>query len=415
MTEKSLLRMAFSGGLILTSGAIVQAALGFVAQVALMRLLVPEDFGRFAIVLAACSLVQTVLSLRLNVLIIRLPESDLTPDRRRQLQAALVWETLCATVVTLAWLTWNDLISSYTLILVASLAIAQWTNQSSAFFERAMNYPRLILAETGAQLGGHVLAVAIALAGGGAFALYMREAAAAAIRLVVLASQGVIDAPVFRWPEWKPVRRLISDTKGFWTEGVLEGGLARIVVLATGTLAGFHGTGMFAQSQRLATIPHQFAGPVATRLAINVFSRTREPAMRRQLLACACLVVLGAMSLAALVAALTADPLVPLLFGPHWRPAIPLLQAMTGVIAFMTAFELLRAYCFAVGRQRLVVLGRLVQYGVFGSFVIAAVGESNPAATLAWGLSAAYAAGFMTIGATLAARSAICLAWPRGR
>ncbi|MBI3445979.1 MAG: hypothetical protein HY055_11620 [Magnetospirillum sp.] len=54
-------------GAFLTGGAVIQALAGFAAQIILMRLLLPEDFGHFALVLAGCGLVQMLLSLRLNV------------------------------------------------------------------------------------------------------------------------------------------------------------------------------------------------------------------------------------------------------------------------------------------------------------------------------------------------------------
>ncbi len=405
MTQ-TLRRLAMVGGVALTLGAVVQGVLGFLAQLALMRLLVPEDFGRFAIAWAAISVVQTVLSLRISVLIIRLPDAELNAERRHQLQAALVWETLFAMVVTLVWLAVADLLSGYTLLLVAALSLTHWTGQAVAFFERSMAYPRLIAAETAAQVSGHFAAVAVAVMGGGAAALYVREAVAALARLATMAWIGAVDAPRFRLPRWFELRRLVKETAGFWTDGVLEGGFARIIILATGAVAGFHGTGLFSQSQRLATIPHQLAAPVTARLAVNVFSRTPDPIQRRRMIVRGCAAVLAIMAAAGTVTVVVADPIVPMLFGEHWRAAVPLLRAMTGVIVFLTAFELLRAYCFAVGRSRLVLIGRLAQYAAFGAFVAAALVCSDPVATLAWGLSAANAAGFLVIATLLAVRRA---------
>lgn len=393
MSVRPTARSLMSSGLALTIGAAVQAAVGFLAQLVLMRLLLPEDFGRFALVLASCSLVQTLLSLRLTVLIIRTPEAEMTPERIARYQAALVWETVISAAATLIWLAATGLVDAFALILVLSLSLAQWTNQMAAFYERRMSYGPISLVETGSQVLGHVLAVALVALGVGAAALYVREIAVALARLAAFNRLGALPRPVRRLPRPGELRLLLGEARAYWIEGVADSGFSRLVVLCSGALAGLHGAGLLAQSQRLALIPHQLLSPVTGRLSTNAFSRTDERQHRRLLM-----VMLGGsfgpLAVAALLAVLFADPVVPRLFGAQWREAAGALAAMAGVILFFSTFELMRGYCVAVGRVRLVLWARVAQFGIFLAGCAAARYAADPVTVLAWALSGAFCAAF---------------------
>lgn len=387
-------RSLVSSGLALTGGAVLQAVSGFLSQLVLMRLLVPEDFGRFVVVLAGCGLVQTLLSLRLNVLIIRTPEAEMDTARGNRYRAALVWETVASAAVTLTWLSMADLIEPYTLMLVASLALAQWTNQAAAFYERRMAYGGIVLAETGSQLVGHAAAIILVLLGSGAAALYVREIVVAVARLGVFVRLGALMSPYWRMPNFADMRLLVAEARAIWLEGAVESGFARVVVLAAGSLAGLHGAGLFTQGQRLALIPHQVLSPATNRLAANAFSRAIDPAQSRRLLVWLVSGLLVALIVAAMVAVSFADPVVPWLFGAHWAGVVDVLPAMAGLIVFMSTFEVFRAYCFAVKRVRLLLVARIGQFAVFLGCAVMPMDGAEPAVALAWSLSASYAVVF---------------------
>jgi O-antigen/teichoic acid export membrane protein len=405
--ESSLGKIAWlSGGLSLTGGAIVQAVVGLGAQIVLMRLLLPDEFGDFALVLAAASLAQVVLSFRLNFLIIRVSDAELTESRRERYKAALVWETAAAAAVTLIWLIISGLLSGYALILVMALAIGQWTNQCAAFFERTFAYRKIVAVETGSQIIGHVCAVALVLTGGGAAALYLRELIVVLARLGIFARVGALSWPRFRLPRWFELRALAIESRALWTDGVLEGGFSRVIVLAAASLGGAHGAGIFSQSLRLAIVPHQMVSPVAARMSGNLFSRIEYASLRRRLLSRMALATLAVLLVAAVITVVFSDPFIPRWLGEHWRPAISTIIAMVGVIMFMSSFELMRAYCVSQRRMCLVLSARVLQYVVFLAGCVMASGTQDPIPLLAGFLSLAYAAAFGWIATRLA------VTWP---
>ena len=400
-------RRLLGSGVSLTGGAVTQAAIGLVAQLILMRLLMPEDFGSFAITMATCSLVQMVLSLRLNVMIIRATDAELTAERCKRYRAALVWETVASAAVTLTWFALADLLTPFSLVLVLSLSLGQWTNQEVAFYERRMAYGRIVMVESGAQVFGHMLALALANIGAGAGALYVRELVVALLRLLSFARIGALAAPVWRMPTLAELRPLMTEARTLWLDGVLEGGIARVVILGAG-LHGQYWVGIFAQSLRLATIPHQLAAPTLVRMGANMFSRLSDPLARRHLLRRLLTAALVALTAAALVAVALSGPVIPTVLGEHWRPAVPVFRAMAGVVVFFSCFELLRAYCVSQHLMRPVLMARLSQYAVFltalGTVWLVALKDGDAIGLLALALSATYAVPFAIL--AMALRSA---------
>lgn len=393
-------RQMYRHALALTSGTMVQAVVGLGTQILLMRLLMPSDYGTFAVVLAGCSLIQTLLSLRLNVLIIRLGHSPDDECLAELYQAALVWETVVCTLAALAWLTISGLFSVPALMLLGSLALGQWVNQVVAFYERGMDYTRITMVETSSQLLSHVFAIALALAGAGAITLYLRELAAILCRTVIFAGIGALVWPKWRLPTMPDLMDLWHRARAVWSEGLLEGLFSRIVVLTSGSVAGIHGAGLFSQSQRLAMLPHQFLAPVVSRMSTNLLSRTKDPVLRRKYglrlfgITCALLVP------AVVTVWVWAPALVPWLLGEHWREAGDVLRTLVGVIAFLSLFDLLRSFCYSQGLVWPVLSGRAVQIAVF--LIPVLVFSVDRIETLGWLLSAAMAAGFAVTAALVA-------------
>ena len=389
------------GGAFLTGGAVVQALVAFAAQIVLMRLLVPEDFGHFALVLAGCGLVQMLLSLRLNIQIIRAKDQDLDADTTALYHSALCWETLAGALITLAWLAVAGMISPLSLILVVALALGQWANQALSFWERSMPYSRLALVDTGAQLIGHAAAVALVLTGAGVIALPLRELLVVLVRIGLLFRIGAVRFGRWRWVTLDEWLSLFRDTRDIWTDGVVEGGFSRLVVLGSGWVGGAHGAGIFSQAMRLALVPHQFLSPVVSRLYANLFARlTDEDERRHVLVRVGAWTALG-LTLGAGLAVALADPVVPMLFGAHWFEAAHVLSAMAGVILFYSLFELVRAYCLSQRLTRYVLTARAIQYAVFSGGLAGAMGSADISG-LALALSVSYAAVFIAVAVPLA-------------
>lgn len=362
---------------LLMGSSLVQSLAGFASQLLLMRLLVPADFGGFALALASVGLVQVIFSPRLGTLAILAREEEYTETFRHRLNSAIAIEAVFSLLLMLAWQSTVGISSFWIFLLIPTLALGHWLNSVTMFFERGMPYRHLTAIETGSQVTGHAAALLLAMAGAGVASLYLREAVVVIVRLMMTLKAGAIPRWRLRWvtlPEW---RMLLTGTRVPWLDGVIDSGFQRLTVLVVGMMCGTHGTGLVVQAQRLAMVPHQLLSPVVVRLAGNVFSRVGGDDARRTLVRVGLLLFLP-LAAAALATWALADIVVPWLFGERWREAGPVMAAMAGVVLGFSIFELFRSFCLAQRHNSLLLGGRAMQYLIFGAGCLVVGDEATP-------------------------------------
>ncbi len=393
------------GGAFLVSGNVLQALIAFGVNLVLVRYLLPEDFGRFALVFAAASLIYGLVSLRINVLIIRAPEERFAAEDRERYFAALLLETLVATAVVLGWLYLFTDPTGWELALVLAIGLRHWTDHNKAFFERSMPYKSLATVETGASTGSHLLSLVLVLSGVGAIVLFIREIFLSLVTLIGLYLIGGLTFMKLRFPTIAEMKRIVGEAKGIWLDGVLEGSFQQVTILLAGHIGGERIAGFFFQAQRLAAVPQQFLAPIVIRLAANWFGRTENPPDRQRGRDKLLLVLAGPLIIAGMMTFWLADPIVPWLFGANWAQTAVLFQAMAGAVIFISLFEVLKVFCWTTNQTKVLLGGRFAQYT--GLFVLTGAGFQGYVGFnlgLSWGLSAAYALAFAVMFLSLRAR-----------
>lgn len=345
----------------LTSG-IVRAAFAFGSNLILVRAIAPEQFGEFALALAAIGMFETVISLRVGVQVLRLRDDEFTTERRRLYWSVLIYEVIAAGLLSAGWLAWLGTLSLWTGILIVGLLVQHWVTHTISFYERQQPYRRLATLEGGAALVAHSLAAVLALLGAGAAALYLRELALGLFLVGALALAGGLRPERPRWLGLDDWHSVLRDVRGIWFEGVLEGAFQRVTVLLVGAVGSPAATGFFYQARRLTYVPQQLLAPVTGRMTLNWLSRDTDPAAQRRLLRkMLVLLALPLLALALLCLAL-ADTIVPILFGESWRPAAQLLRWMVGVIVFYSLFGVVKTYLIAMRQLRLLLVARVLQW-----------------------------------------------------
>ena len=380
----------------LTSSTAVQVLVAFAANLVLVRLLTPEEFGRFALVFAGAQLAFSILTMRINVLIIRTADAQFTEARRTLYASAITIESAFALLVALAWSSLFDGAGPWDLLLVLSVGISHWLNQNKGFYERKMPYRRLALIEMLAAAAAHCLSVVLAVSGAGVLALYLREVFLVAANTVGLWLVGGITWLPLRLPSRAEVRRLVAEVRGVWLDSMLEASFYRLNILVTGALLGERGAGLLFQAQRLAVVPHQFLTPLVARIAPNWFGRLEEnrrqvEGRRRLLLLLSPPLVAGA-----LVTALFAEPMVGLVFGDQWRDAAPAFAALAGMVLFLSLFDAIRGYCLSAARTRVLFGARVAQYALYGAILAPMLLGGQPVLSqVGLALSGAFAGAFL--------------------
>lgn len=393
VTESAPTRATQSSWMV-SSGA-TRAGIAFASNLVLVRFIAPEQFGEFALALAAIGMFETVISLRVGLQVLRLSDKELDAHRKRIYWNVLLYEVAAAGTLSALWLWLIGSLSLWTGLLLAGMLTQHWIGHTTAFFERQQPYRRLAALEAGSAVIAHVLAIGLVLFGAGAAALYLRELALGLLLVGSMGAVGGLHRERLYWLGSEDWRRLLREVRGIWLEGVLDGAFQRVSLLLAGAVGTAGGVGFFYQARRLAFVPQQLLAPVTGRMTLTWLSGEREPAAQHRLLR---RLGMGLALPLAGVAALSlgyAEVIIPLLFGDGWRPAAKLLESMTGVIVFYSLFGVMKTYLIATHRMRLLLAARLLQWAalllplapwLFGS----AVGVEQ----IAMGLSLSYMLSF---------------------
>lgn len=389
-----MIRFTLSAGAYLITANVVQALVVFVSNLIVLRFLAPEEFGRFAVTLAGTAIIVGLLSLRLNVAILRTPAEEFSPQRQQLYFSAVVMEAMLIALVLLAWTVGTGRSTAADLTLVAGLLLQSFANNARGFLERGLRYRKIAIAETATVVAAQVVSVAVVIGTESVTALYVRELATGIASLIGLwCCGGLVVFPV-RWLSGAEWRVLVRDSRDGWLDASLESAFQRITVLAVGGLISERGAGLFYLAQRLAVIPHQILYPLG-RVAMGWFSQnpdtTERERGRNRLIA----VLALPLAVCAVATLILSEPLIVLLFGAHWQEAVPVLQAMSGAILFSSLFEITRGYAMLHKQTTTILAGRTMQFVGFALPLVAFELDASVApATFGLGLSLAAALAF---------------------
>ncbi len=405
-----------AGATVMVTGQVLQALVAFAANLVLVRHIAPAEFGRFAVVYAGASLVLSIVSLRVGTLIIRTPGKAFTVALQERYFNVLAIETVLALVLGLAWVAYAWPTGSWSMLLVVVICCQHWISHNRAFYERGMPYVKLGILETSGVIAAHLASVVLVLTGSGTAALYLRELMAVVVTFCGLWAVGGVTVRRFRRLGAEEWRAMLGEVRGVWLDSALESAYQRVLILAASLLGGDRGAGFFFQAQRLALLPNQITAPVVTRMVPTWLGQEARAGVRTQVRNRLLGILAGPLALCAAAAVLFADPVVPWIFGPTWRPTAGLLAMLWGLVLFASLFEVLKAYCIITFRARILLLARAAQYlGLTLPFAVLLLFPGRPGLTwLAAGVSIGFALAFFAVLAQLWRTEGRPGAGPRG-
>lgn len=386
------------GSAFLVGSQIVQAIVGFAVNLVLVRYLAPEEFGRFAIILAGATLVYSVISLRTETMVIRAPANQLTEAAKDRYFGAALIETVLATSVICIWMLTSSGSENWEIGLVLALGLRHWMHQNKAFFERTMPYRKLALTEMVVATTSHLVSLGLVLSGVGWIVLFIREIFLSVAGLIGIWVIGGLTLRKFKMPSFDDWRLLFKEARGMWLDATLENGLARLTILFVGMLGGDRAAGFFFQALRLANLPQQVLSPLVSRVAATWFGRTEDRVERRMGRDKILLVIAAPLALGAGLTVALADPVIPWMFGDKWTRTAELMVGLSGYIFFLSLFEVLKSYCWVARHMRWMLIGRIFQYiGVAIPVYAAATNLMAGDMAMAIGQSAAYGLAFIVV------------------
>lgn len=319
---------------------VVRFAVQLGSVLILARLLVPADFGLVAMIVAVIGVAEVFRDFGLSAAAVQAPE--LTRAQRDNLFWANTGLGLVCALVALA--TTPLLVAVYgeprladlVPALAGTFVLSGLNSQYRAGLTRDLRFGAIARSDVGAQLAGAIAAVSLASLGAGVWALVAQQ-------LVVALTALVINVVSARWlPRWpvrsEPIRGFVRYGSGFLGSQTLMYATSNVDAVLVGAVWGKVDLGLYSRGYQLLMVPlNQIQAPL-TRVALPVLSRVQDDEERfARYVARAQLVVCYVTMLGLAVAAVLADPLVLVLFGPGWEGVAPIFALLAIAGIFRTA------------------------------------------------------------------------------
>ncbi|HYC01263.1 MAG TPA: oligosaccharide flippase family protein [Candidatus Limnocylindrales bacterium] len=422
----------------LATRQVLSQALHGAGAVALANILSVEEFGIYAIVVMAWSVLYLVSDVGLGAALVRQPHEPEIDDYRSVFTAQ---QLFVAAAIAVAWTMAPALASAYDrsddvalVIRLAALALLPASLQTvpSIRLERHLQFDRLAVIEVGQALIFNAAAVGLALAGFGAavslgFALLARTMTGA-----ILAHAA---AP---WPagwrlSWPRLRRHLAFGVPFQGIALVALGKDAFIPVAVGVLAGEAAVGMLTWASWVGRAP-VLPLFMMQRVYLPAFSRMLDH--REQLggfIGNVLFAANAAVAPAAAVVLVFAHRLPELVFGQQWEAAVPLVLpywiAMLPLASAFPLFGLLGAlgharHAFALAAAQAAIMWSVgtaltLAFGPMGAACAAiaaapAIAAAIPVArrTVAFDVAPAVAAPWVAAGAAALAMHLLHSRWP---
>ncbi|MCR6685096.1 lipopolysaccharide biosynthesis protein [Pseudoxanthomonas sp.] len=327
---------AAGGAAVTMAGQGVRMLVQFGGIVLLARLLTPHDYGLMAMVTAIVGVAEILRDFGLSSAAIQARQLSRAQRDNLFWINTLIGLALAAAVFggaqVIADLYREPALVAISQALAATFLLNGMATQYRAHLSRDLRFGQLALGDVGGQVAGLLAAVAAALAGAGFWALVVQQLvqAAATLALAMLCA---------RWlPRGYHRDAAVGQFLGFGGSLVLAqllGYASRNVgQVLIGVRIGAEPLGLYNRAFQLLMMPLNQVSAPATTVALPVLSQLRdEPARFSAFLLRGQTVLVHAMAALFAYACAQALPLIVLLLGEQWRPAVPLFQwlALGGV------------------------------------------------------------------------------------
>lgn len=388
--EEALGRRAASGVLWLAANKWVVRASGFVTLMVLTRQLSPREFGVVAAAMAVIPMVYLLSDLGFSTYLLQADDADQeslsTAFWTSVAAAVLLSAGLVATAPLLAAAFQSPDLAQVLRVLVLAAVPTVLAGVPLALLRRRLAFRSVALQSLVAALLGQVVAVVLALRGGGVWALVYQ----------VIVAQSVIAVLAWRGARWRPslqvsrprLRRMVAF--GVWVTGYDLMATVRavaeswIVSVALGPSA----LGLLNIAQRLVLVAQELVAASMVPVSTTVFAKVRESGDRlRGAYLKALGLVYAVVSPVMIVIIVTAPALVPLLFGSKWGASVGPTQALAvaGIITLGAMLD--HGLFYGLGRP-----GTWLAYAV----AVDAATVGTTAVAVRWGL-AGVTVGFVVV------------------
>jgi teichuronic acid exporter len=339
------------------------------------RLLSPAEIGLVALATVFTAILQVFVNSGFSKALIQKPvlgPLDATTAFWTSMAISVVmYAALVAGAPLLAGWLGEPQLTPILIVLGAVIPLSALSRTPAALLARDFGFKTLSLRQVSASVAGAVIAIPLAFAGAGAWALVAQALAEALIAVVVLWTSTA----------WRPAFAFSLDAlRSLWRTGVSLLGIelldvvqSQIDKLLVGALFSTSDLGIYSLAQRLGVMLQDLISSVISRISLTTFSRAQEDPAQVTRIFRQLTFVSAAISfpIFALVAVL-APQIIPFLFGPGWDAAVPLIWIMVAGWAFAAVAVFDRGALVGTGHAGaalgLAVAQNLISIGLVAAF-----------------------------------------------
>lgn len=302
-------------------------------NITLSRLLEPRDFGLSGMIWTVLGLAQLFSDAGMsNVLLYR-------QQVRREEVSSILWLNIFASgALSLLLLASGPLIAGY-FHEAALLPLMPWA--VGAFFlaclgallrtlvQKQLRFGALAVSETAAGAGALACAIVVALSGGGVYALLAASLASATLKLACSAWALRYEFPLLWHFRFQEVRATLSFGAYQLGDRIANYAWSNLDYVLIGRMLGAESLGYYRLAYETALRPLTLVNPIFNSVAYPVFARKQNDldSMRRGYLEMISYIAVLVMPLMAGLA-VAASPVVRVVFGEQWLPAVPSLRIL---------------------------------------------------------------------------------------
>lgn len=354
----SLRQQTFTGVRWTTVSSLGRAALQVIQVAILARLLTPADFGLIAVVAALLAILQIFSDAGVSNAIIHY--QDITSGELSNLYWLNVGAgALLAALLAVAspWIAqWYHEPPLRSLFMIASLTLFAGALglQPRIVAQKHLRFSSLAKVELGAAVAGCLVAIGIALLGGGAYSLVTGSLVAAAC--------GTALAWRYLSEGWRPefglrlgkIRRFLRFGAYIIGNNLANAFNSQVDVLLGGRLLGAASIGIYSVPKDLSSRLAGVINPVVTEVSLPVMAKTQSDALALRRLYLQMMRMTASVSFPVYVAlALFSGEIVRVLLGLQWVAAAPLLRVLACWALIRSTGNPVGSLLMAVGRPDL--------------------------------------------------------------
>jgi PST family polysaccharide transporter len=357
---------------------------GIILGIILARILQPSDFGKFAYAQSIVLLAQQPISWNLSqaLLATRCQDRKLVADAWH----LETWVFTCKIFVSIALSLFFYFRNDHTLALLVLVcgipsAIDGFTNLLRAEIDSSGNFKAHFFSNSLTVLICIAIGVPLALNGFGPLAIALPGIPLLFLQPILYKFFTPLDLQ--RPIRWKRVSLApLRSGSSLWLCSASEQAVFRLDKILLGKFTTPESLGNYNRAYGYAPISHFALSSLYTNPTIAALIQKTDWTSKKRILTNHTWILIPAGIANAIFWYFFADPVVPLVFGQQWRPAIPVFQAMSTLSLCMAAYYLPSAYLFhasdyfALGLIRCLVVLAMLLIGLL-------IGDQLKATTMA--------------------------------